>query len=181
MPGGFVFESSALVQVGGGRRVCLRYTDGIANITIVQSPARQARPDNYRACRVMSLPRGDTIVDCACGSMNFMIMGNGAPEALIGIAQSLDAAREKEWRAQLTRTYRVSSATLTGLRDRGLGMDCITALLEISARSRQPLTNLLSLYENSLDWRYLARRYGVQMEYIGHRVQRFQQVGNLQR
>lgn len=174
MPEGYELENCAMMMVDGQNRATLRYTNGLSVITICQAPPLQRRPPGYSIANVLTLPYGEVMVDYATQSRDYMVVGRCEPHGLSGILNGLNADREADWRARLAETFRPSNGLLSQMRNRGMGLDTIAALLAISRSARQKQETLYALYLDGWDWRYLARRFRVNEKQIAFQMRPFQ-------
>lgn len=175
MPGGFEFERCELVDVAGRPTLCLRFTDGWSSISIYQSRAAgEQRPPTLRAMHYSRHTMGDCAIECATSEMNFMLIGRVEMNGLVCIANALDPDRERTYLADTAKAYRVPMSALAAMRSKGLGIDTINALLEISARSRRPVTSLVSFVRDGYCWRDLARQLRVDSRRFAARIRFFE-------
>jgi hypothetical protein len=174
MPEGYELENCAMMMVDGQSRATLRYTNGLSVITICQAPPVQRRPPGYSIANVLTLPYGEVMVDYATQKRDYMVVGRCEPQGLSGIVNGLNGEREADWLARLAGAFRVSNGILNQMRDRGMGLDTIAALLAISLRARQKQETLYALHQEGWDWRYLARRFRVKEEQVAFMMRPFQ-------
>ena len=114
------------------------------------------------------------MVTGANGAVDFVVMGHGELNGLVAVAHGLDSDLERAWLSYAAQSFRISPATIAGLRDRGLCMDVIAAFLEIQARRRPGLSALLRMQHDGWDWRHIARRFGLNTDEIAFRIRRFE-------
>jgi negative regulator of sigma E activity len=174
MPGGFEFERCEVIETGATQTVCLRYTDGWAGISIYQTRVQEARNTPPSELHFARHAMGDSAVDFATAAMNFMIIGRVEMNGLVCVVNALDDNRVRTYLADTARTYHVEPATLGSMRNQGLGIDTMNALLEISMRSRKPLTSLLPMIRDGYAWNDIAERLGVKAKAFAARVRFFE-------
>jgi len=174
LPAGFEFERCELIQGEKAPMVCLRYTDGWCNLSIYQSAAQEHRPAQFKVLNYKRHPLGDCAIDYNTPDMNFMLIGRVEMGALVGLVNALDPNRERTFLSDTARAYRVPMAVVEMLRSQGLGIDTINALLEISSRSRRPVSGLASLVRDGYCWRDLAHRLHVDPRTFAARVRFFE-------
>lgn len=158
MPCGYAFEACELVDLGGVPVACLRYTDGLANITVYENVARGPRPAGHSPIEWQLLPRGEAMAACSYGPLDIAVMGNVEVKGLLDVARSIDLDDETAALDGLNRRFGVSHARLMAMRDEGIGLDTIAALLFIAAHTRRPLSRLMALYRDGWHWLAIARR-----------------------
>jgi len=161
MPGGYEFENAELVSINGTPTTCLRYTDGIGTITLFQTRAKERRPADYRAIGWCQLPLGESMVALSWGQMDITVMGNREVGGLEQVARALDNRQERAYLERLERTYHVDPKTLTAMRNQGMSVDTMGALLEIASRTGRPLATLRGLYQEGYGWSGIAQRYKI--------------------
>jgi hypothetical protein len=174
MPGGYEFDHCELLSFNGVPAVCLRYTNGLSNITICQNPSRMKRPRGIRRIAVKTSPQGEVMVACACGPMDFMIVGRGDPNGLVAIARALDGERERNCMTSLAQTFQVKPALLAMMRNQGLCVDSMAALLAIEAETGRKLDSLLALHREGYCWRSIAEQLKLDPTRIKNRIRRFE-------
>jgi negative regulator of sigma E activity len=174
MPAGYEFEHAEILSLKGATTTCLRYTDGIAEITICQSYSSEERPAGYISTRPIIDPMGNYAVDHRLGQMNFVLVGRCEMNGLLAITRVLDSQKERTYLGYISRNYRLPAETVFGLRNQGLGLDTLDALLAISSQRRQPLATLVSLTKQGYSWAALARRFQADAGRILKHVRSFQ-------
>lgn len=174
MPGGYEFERAEVISLKGVTTTCLRYTDGIGEITICQNRAREQRPAGYRATRRMMDPMGNAVVDFQTERMNYYLVGRCEINGLVAVTDALDAQKEHSYLDFFVRTYHIPMATLAGLRNQGMGLDTLDALLAISRQANMPLDPLIGLCKDGHDWAAIARKFRANVSGILAHVRRFQ-------
>jgi hypothetical protein len=161
MPGGYEFEFGTLVRMQKRPTACLRYSDGLSDLTVFQSPSQGPPGPDAGVFRAMAMPLGETVVEYRSRGMEVKVVGHMEAEGLAAVAACLDSAREQYWTDRLRRQFGAKGPLVASLRDRGLGLDAVAAMLEISSRQGTRLSRLMESYRSGLGWRDLARRHGV--------------------
>jgi hypothetical protein len=174
MPRGFEFESAELVSLGGTNTVCLRYSDGLAMITIFQTQTSQTVDPSYQSVAWKMLPRGENAAVSGRTRVTSVVIGPRESDGIVTVARALDRQREIDTLSALRDQYGVSGSFLERLRDRGIGVDCIAALLEISRRSGRKVESLLALKTDGWDWRQIAARFKVSTEVVATRIRPYE-------
>jgi hypothetical protein len=157
MPRGFEFESGELISLGGAPTFCLRYSDGLAVITLFQTQTARTMQTPYQSVAWKMLPRGESVAVSGQTHVSTVVMGPRDSEGIMIVARSLDRQRESDALEQIRLKYRLTHPQIRGLRDQGLSLDCLAALLEVSRRSRRPLKDLLALKRKGWTWQQIAR------------------------
>lgn len=147
MPGGYEFENCELISLNGALTTCLRYTDGLGAVTVFQTRAPEPRPPGFRAGGWSRLPLGEAMIAIRWGQMDITVLGNREIGGLEPVVRALDNRRERAYLSRLERSFRVAPATLTAMRNQGMGIDTMGTLLEAATRSGRPLGALRALYE----------------------------------
>lgn len=171
MPREYEFENGEVVIVGGRRTVCLRYTNGMTNLTIYQTPAAVRRSESSLLMRSWKLPLGDGMVNRSCGPMNYMVIGHCDLQGLLNVARALDRDRARQCLNKLARTFRVPPGILAKMRNRGMSLDAIAALLDVHAQTGRSLEGLLRLYQDGWGWDSLARQFKADITQVAKRAQ----------
>lgn len=161
MPGGYEFEYGTLVRMQKRVTACLRYTDGLSDLTVFQAPTEERPGPEEGVFRAMTLPLGEGVVDYRSRGMDIKVVGHLEPEGLAAVAACLDGAREKYWTDRLRKQFGPKGPLVASLRDRGLGLDAVAAMIEISSRQGARLSRLMEAYRSGVGWRDLARRHGI--------------------
>jgi len=174
MPGGFEFERCEIIETGGSQTVCLRFTDGWSSISIYQTRVPEGRSPSPAALHFARHSLGDSAVDFGTPTINFMIIGRVEMNGLVCVVNALDFDRVRTYLADTARTYHVEPGTLGSMRNQGLGIDTINALLEISIRARKPLSDLVPMIRDGYAWRDIADRLGVKAKAFAARVRAFE-------
>jgi negative regulator of sigma E activity len=157
MPRGFEFETGELISLGGAPTFCLRYSDGLAVITLFQTQTARTTQQPYQSVAWKMLPRGESVAVSGQTHVSTVVIGPRDSEGIMTVARAIDRQRESDALEQLGMKYRLTFNQMTGLRDRGLSVDCLAALLEVSRRSRRPLSDLLALKRKGWTWKQIAR------------------------
>ncbi|MGC8666856.1 MAG: sigma-E factor regulatory protein RseB domain-containing protein [Chthonomonadales bacterium] len=170
MPMGFEFESAEMVRLNGVPNACLRYTDGMAGLTIFEKPVD--RPNSGAHAPVLSrpLPRGEAIAMTVHGRMACIVVGAREPDGLMAILRALDPEREDELLHRFKDAFRPPPHILAASRQRGLGMDCLAALLDIARQTGRPLEALLALHGEGWEWPSLARRFRADLHEVEQHI-----------
>ena len=174
MPRGFEFESAELVSLGGTPTVCLRYSDGLAMITIFQTQTSHTVDPSYQSVAWKMLPRGENVAVSGRTRVTSVVIGPRESDGIVTVARALDRQREIDALSLLRDQYDASGSLLERLRDRGMGVGCIAALLEISRRSRRNVESLLALKADGWDWRQIATRFKVSTQDVAKRIRPFE-------
>ena len=170
MPRGFEFEAGEVISLAGTPAVCLRYTDGLAVITLFQTQTSRAVQESYQSVAWKMLPRGENIAVSGQTQITTVVIGPRESDGIVTVARALERQREMECRSAVTRDYGMDGRAIASLRDRGLGLDCIVGLLEVSRRSGRKLGSLLSAMKDGRDWRQIAALFKINPNEIAPRV-----------
>lgn len=173
MPMGFEFETAEMVRLDGVPNACLRYTDGMAGLTIFERPV--SRPSSGVHAPVLSrpLPRGEAVAMTVHGRTACIVVGAREPDGLMAILRALDPEREDELMHRLQDKFRPPARILASVRENGLGMDCLAALIDIARQTGHSLQALLALHAEGWEWPSLARRLGANLHQIEQHVEPF--------
>jgi hypothetical protein len=174
MPGGYEFQHAELLSIKGEPTTCIRYSDGLSEITVCQNRAQDQRPAEYRFTQPMVDPMGNNMVDYRIGQMNYILVGRCSLSGLMAVTNALDAQREKVFLDYLARNYRTPIETLAGLRNQGIGMDTLDALLAIRQQMDVPLSTLVALFKDGYGWTAIARRFRANVGRIVQHVRTFE-------
>jgi hypothetical protein len=174
MPGGYEFQCAEVLSLKGVTTTCIRYSDGIAEITICQNRATEQRPAEYQSTQPMVDPMGNNIVDHKVGQMNFFLVGRCQMSGLLAVTKALDTNKERVYLGYLARNYSIPLETLAGFRNRGLGLDTLDALLAISRDVRKPLAALVNLCRDGYGWAAIGRRFRADVGRILKHVRTFE-------
>lgn len=164
LPGGYEFQRGTVVEMSGRRIACLIYDDGLTTLTISQIRPTPGRALGYRQCRVVDLPLGEVMTYYARESLNIQVVGHLAPQALAMIAESIDPDRERMTLSALSRRFGAHPAEVARLRDSGLGLDALAALLMMRRRTGRDLAVLAERLADGDDWRSLAGKLHIRVE-----------------
>lgn len=170
MPPGFEFEQCELMRLQSESTVCLRYTDGISNITIFESKDGVNLPSNVSFLQAGRYSDGDYIVTYHVGCMDYAVMGQNDPMDLQWVAKSLDSTFEHHYASRLISMHPKLSSAIMNLRGQGFGLDEIDAVMMISKITGDPVRSLVSLLHDGWRWESLAIRKGVNPELLSHRI-----------
>ena len=169
MPAGFELDASEMVLLNGERVACLRFSDGITNLTICQNPTKQT-PSAYSAILWQPLPRGQAMVLRFYRRSVLMIAGPRNVEVLCWIAGRVDADRERSLMERLSNGSGVPLSELVEIRNRGMMLDALAALSEISAQTRRRFDALVSLYRDGWTWPRIAEQYRANVQRVSERI-----------
>lgn len=141
MPFGFQFMSAELL--GEEEKVAaLRYTDGVANVTLYQSLPRQ--PSRGRGSE-RGARWGDGVeVDGVRVSVRGDIPDE-AERAILAEIKNSGFTMEREFRGYAVRTFGVSEGTIGELRDLGLGYTEIAGIMALGGRSASSQKRVLEI------------------------------------
>jgi hypothetical protein len=174
MPGGYEFQYAEVLSLKGLTTTCLRYSDGLSEITICQNRAKEQRPAEYQSTQPMVDAMGNNILDHQVGQMNFYLVGRCHMSGLIAITNALDVLKERVYLGYLVDHYRVSRQTLVALRNKGMGLDTMDALLAIRQQAQTPLESLVTLCRDGHGWTAIARRFRANVGRILKHVRTFE-------
>jgi hypothetical protein len=171
MPCEYEFENGEVVMVGGCRTVCLRYTNGITRLTIYQAPVVIQRAESSLFIRSWQLPLGEGVVNRRYGPMNYLVVGHCDLQGLLHVAIALDRRRAHAHLNELARTFRVPSGILANMRNHGMSLDAIAALLDIHSQTGRSLEGLFRLYQEGWSWSSMARQFRADLTRVTRRAQ----------
>lgn len=174
MPGGYEFQRAELLSLKGVLTTCIRYSDGLSEITVCQNRSVEQRPAEYHFTQPMVDPMGNNIVDYRLGQMNYYLVGRCQMNGLLAVTNVLDRQRERVFLEYLSRNYRTPMGTLAGLRNQGMGLDTLDALLAIQKQIDVPLSSLVSLCKDGHSWAAIARRFRANVGRIVKHVRTFE-------
>jgi hypothetical protein len=173
MPAGYEFQHCEVVAFNGTPATCLRYTDGMSDITVYQSAAGESLAANRPSLKVSVHALGNTVVEYRNGPANFMIVGRTEQAGLLDVARALNMDRERTILNYFGKNYVVPASALAVMRNRGIGTDVMDALLSIRQKARQPLSKLLALHDDGLSWTTIAQQFKVNVKAIGSHMKPF--------
>ena len=173
MPTGFEFEAAEMVRLNGVPNACLRYTDGMAGLTIFEKPTGRPTSGGHAPVLSRSLPRGEAIAMTVHGHTACIVVGAREPDGLMAILRALDPEREDELMHRFQDTFRLPAHILTDSREHGLGMDCLAALWDIARQTGRPLEALLALHGEGWEWPSLARRFRADVHQVERHIKPF--------
>ena len=159
MPRGYEFEAAELIFLAGTPTICLRYSDGLAVITIFQTQTAQAVKQPYEEVAWKMLPRGESVAVSGQTRVTSVVMGPRESDGVVSVARCLDRTRERTARAQLQQRFAIKPEKLARLRDLGWGVDCIAALLEIARRTQRNLDTLAAMKRDGWSWQQIAHKF----------------------
>lgn len=170
-PSGFHFVAGAAGTLSARPAAFLRLTDGLSDITVIETPTQKRGNLTSRTVRVMPRPYGEVEVDYILDDIQVVMIGRSDPRELLASAESLDPERERQWRRQVTREFRGCESQVEALRARGLTGETVVALVALSHLVGRPAGALLQSYNTSWCWRDTARRFGVAESMVARHVQ----------
>jgi negative regulator of sigma E activity len=173
MPAGYEFQHCEAVSFNGMPATCLRYTDGMADITVYQSASSESLAASRPSLKMSVHPLGNTVVEYRNGPANFMIVGRTEQDGLLDVARALNMDRERTILNYFGKNYVVPSSALTVMRNRGMGTDVMDALLSIRQQARQPLHKLLALHDDGMSWTTIAQQFKVNVKAISSHIKPF--------
>ncbi len=174
MPSGYEFEAGELISLAGTPAVCLRYTDGLAVITLFQTQTSRAVQESYQSVAWKMLPRGENIAVSGQTQVTTVVIGPRESDGIVTVARALEQTRELQLRTEILKEYGVDGKTVQALRDRGLGLDCIAGLLETARRTGRKVNSLLEMIKDGWDWKQIASRFKIDLNAIAPRVRPFE-------
>ncbi len=173
MPAGFQFESCEIVRLNDTPTACLRFSDGLAAINIFES--RTAEGFTLTPGIIAkTLPRGEAIAMCQVGRTSCAVMGPRLMEGVVMIAKALDTDSARNKMESLSRTFGVPIASVIDLRNQGLGLDHIAALLEIRAQTGRTMKTLMVMHQDGWGWDLIAQRLRVDVHRISDKIRPYQ-------
>jgi negative regulator of sigma E activity len=155
MPGGYEFDHAAIIVVAGAPNVCIRYTDGLMSITIIEARNNRA-PRPGGTVSMSSLPFGERMYDQTDREMKFLIFGHIRPDAMQLIGGALSSPNEPRLLGDIALRHRLPMGTLQQIRDQGLAVDAIAALAFIAARSGANIVSLAGQVRAGRSWQEIA-------------------------
>jgi negative regulator of sigma E activity len=174
MPLGYEFESGEMVLFDGRPTACLRYSDGVAIVNVFQAQAHDLTPQMNPRIMFQDLPRGEAFASCQIGTTMCVVIGARTKEGVAMIARSLDTEDARRKMEALSRGFHVSFSTLAAIRNHGCGMDCIAAILEISAQTGRSLSSVMALHEQGWSWPRIARQLNANIRAVSDKVKPYQ-------
>ncbi len=172
MPQGYAFESCEMVRLSGAPTACLRYTDGLAMVTVFEQVAESDLPGE--STMVQTLPRGEAVARVHRRRMLCTVIGPREPEGILMIARAMNMEADQSMLADISRRYRMPVATLVALRNRGLCVDSLAALLELARRTGRRFEALLNLYQDGYSWSRIAGRMRANAAFVGQQIRQYQ-------
>lgn len=160
-PQGFEFAAGTAATIAGRSSAFLRYTDGLSEITIIETPAPSGKRGYSRAARIVPRPYGEVEVNYVLDDLQVVVVGRGDARELLAAAEALDMGHETAWRREVARTFNGSSAAMSAMRNRGLTGETTVALLTLSAQTGKPAESVMRSYLEGWCWRDLAKRWRV--------------------
>lgn len=170
-PDGYEFVAGAAARMGGRTSALLRFTDGLLDLTLIETPVSARDSGANHAVRVVPRPYGETEVTVALDGLHVVVVGRGDPRDLVGMAEGLDTRRENAWRRDVTRVFNGHGPAVASMRNHGLPADTVVALLTVSSVAGRPAADVLRSYMDVRCWRSLARRWNVPESTVERRIQ----------
>ncbi|MEP6756232.1 MAG: sigma-E factor regulatory protein RseB domain-containing protein [Chthonomonadales bacterium] len=161
MPGGYEFEYAEVVVTKGQRSTCIRYTDGISEISLFQTRSPTKRAPDYLLKRSGTDGLNNIFFTFEKGPMNFAAVGHLDPAGLDEMFERMNMDQERAFLDYLARNYRIHLTDLETLRDQGLCIDTLNALLEVRKRTGKSLADLLDLNREGHCWQSIAKKYNL--------------------
>ncbi len=171
LPWGYEFDRGTVVEIAGRRSGFLRYIDGLAEMTIIETKLSPGMESGMRAARVVPRPYGEAEVDYAIDDLQIVIAGRGDARELIAVAETMAKRRENAWLSAMRRSFNGRHAEVAAMRQRGLSAEAIVALLTIAECAGRPPSDLLASYVAGGCWQAMARRWRVPEAEIRRRLQ----------
>jgi len=160
-PVGFAFVAGTAADIAGRKSAFLRYTDGLSDMTIIETPVPGRGASRTRVARVTPRPYGETEVDYALDDLQVVLIGRSDAREMIAAAESMDQRIERRWRQDVARAFNGRSEAVGSMRNRGLTGDVVVALLAVSVHSGKPPSTVMASYLDTHSWQDLARRWHV--------------------
>lgn len=170
MPSGHAFCAGTIVAVGGRPTAYLHYTDGMTDLTICESRPPPERPAQWLEYSATRTARDETVVYLGSDRLDVLVIGREEPRMLMAVAHQVDHGDEGPLLARLRQSYGASARGLASMRDRGLSVDSLAALLVIARRSGKPFASLAALCLQGWTWRDMAARFGLPPKAVERRV-----------
>lgn len=167
-PAGFEFEQGTVATVGGRKAAVLRYTNGLAALTLVATPVppRTMAAPEHRARRIAA---GHWRVDWSGPDMDVVVMGPCSPEELLGMMAGFDAASESAFVRRMADENEAAGRLISSMRGSGRTRDTVHAILEIARRSGKPVETVWAYVRAGHGWQSAASRFGIPASVIqGH-------------
>jgi len=170
LPAGYEFIIGTVAGISGRNSAFLRYTDGLSDLTMIQTPYATRGDQPSRGVRVLPRPYGETEVDCILDGMQVVLVGGGDARDLVATVESLQGSVEDAWRRDVNAVFHDHAQNISAMRDRGLSSAVIVALLTLSAQSGRSTSAVLRSYLKERCWRDLARRWRVPEAMVERRI-----------
>ena len=174
MPFGFEFESCEMVRFSGIPTACLRYSDGVAVINVFEAKARDPVPPSNAQITYRALPRGESLAMVQLDRTMCVVMGGRTVEGTVMIARSLDVEDARSKLNGLARTFNVPEPVLMNMRNQGCGLDCIAAILEISAQTRKTVQSVFWMHRQGWQWPSIAQQLRANVRTVSNRVKPYE-------
>ncbi|MCX6358721.1 MAG: hypothetical protein NT029_02860 [Armatimonadetes bacterium] len=160
VPPGFEFEQGTVAIVDGRRAAILRYTNGLAAVTLVATPVppRAMAAPEHRARRIAA---GHWRVDWSGPDMDIVVMGPCGPDDLLTMVADLDAASESAFVTRMAAESGFPGRLVSAMRGSGLTRDTVHAILEIARRSGKPVETVWAYVRAGHGWQSAASRAGI--------------------
>jgi len=170
-PAGFEFAAGTAADIAGRKSAFLRYTDGLSDMTIIETPMPGRGASRPRGARVTARPYGEVEVDYALEDLQVVLIGRSDPREMIAAAESMDQRIERRWRQDVARAFNGRSEAVGSMRNRGLTGDVVVALLAVSVHSGKPPSTVMTSYLDTHSWQDLARRWHVPETVVQRHIQ----------
>lgn len=173
MPAGYQFESCELVRLQDAPTACIRYSDGLAALTVFETQVKGSlRLVDGVVAR--SLPRGEAIAVCQIGRTSCTVMGPRSVQGIMIIARALDTDEARAKMSLISQTYRVPIDAVVEYRNQGLCLDDMAALLEIGRQTHRDLASLVAMHRDGWPWDSIARRLKANVRRISDAIRKYQ-------
>jgi hypothetical protein len=159
-PTGFELEQGTVATVDGRKAAVLRYTNGLAALTLVATPVppRTMAAPEHKARRIAA---GHWRVDWSGPDMDVVVMGPCAPEELLEMMTGFDAASESAFVTRMALESGVGGRLISTMRGSGLARETVHAILEVARRSGRPVETVWAYVRAGHGWQSAASRYGI--------------------
>ncbi|HSV74807.1 MAG TPA: hypothetical protein VLH79_13695 [Chthonomonadales bacterium] len=168
VPAGYEFECGHVVRVNGQDTAVLRYSNGLANLTICQTESSAPAPVG-----AMRLARGENVVAVSRGRRHVLVFGHHSAAALYAVAGSIDPKLSSAFGNHIASQFRVARSVVGSLRDRGFTAEGVVVALTAQQRTRRPLPDFAALHDQGWGWRDLANRFGISQRDVAQQVAAF--------
>ena len=156
-PAGYEFVGGEKLYMGGNERICLRYSDGLADITICEGVSPQPRPPGFHSIKSYTDAMSNHVIEYQSGPMDFYIVGHTEMNALIGLLKAMNNDQERAFISYISKETGLPRAQISKLRNTGLNVDIIFALLGVAKRSSKPVESVVNAYQRGWSWQQIAK------------------------